>query len=220
MPAASLVKLPDEIPFEHGAIMMCSSATALHALRQARLRPGEAVAIFGIGGLGISAVQLARAFGAEPVFAVDIQPGKLGLAKALGAVPVNAAQEDPVKELRRLTGGRGVDVALELIGLPLTMRQAVRCLAIKGRAALAGITDKTFEIAPYDELLNKEAEVIGVSDHLAQELPLLLDWARQGKLDLSRAITRTVPLEANAINQVLDGLEGFGGEVRVVVVPE
>jgi len=220
MPAASLVKLPDEIPFEHGAIMMCSSATALHALRQARLRPGEAVAIFGIGGLGISAVQLSRAFGAEPVFAVDIQPGKLALAKALGAVPVNAAQEDPVKELRRLTAGRGVDVSLELIGLPLTMRQAVRCLAIKGRAALAGITDKTFEIAPYDELLNKEAEVIGVSDHLAQELSLLLAWARQGKLDLSRAITRTVPLEANAINQVLDGLEGFGGEVRVVVVPE
>jgi 2-desacetyl-2-hydroxyethyl bacteriochlorophyllide A dehydrogenase len=220
MPAASLVRLPAEIPFAHGAIMMCSSATALHALRQARLRPGESVAVFGAGGLGISAVQLARACGAGQVYAIDIQPAKLELARSLGAVPVNAAEDDPVQALRQLTGGRGVDVALELIGLPLTLRQAVRALAIHGRAALAGITDKTFEIAPYDELLNKEAAVIGVSDHLARELPLLLDWARQGKLDLSRVVSRTVPLEAEAINEVLDGLERFGSEVRVVVTPD
>lgn len=219
IPSASLVRLPDAISFEHGAVMMCSSATSLHALRQARLKPGESVAIFGIGGLGISAVQLARAFGSATVFAIDIQPNKLELAKALGAVPVNASEDDPVKEVRRLTAGRGVDVALELIGLPLTMRQAVRSLAIKGRAALAGITEKAFEIAPYDDLLNKEAEIIGVSDHLAQELPMLLEWAAQGKLDLSRVVTRTVPLEAEAINDTLDRLERFGQDVRVVVVP-
>ena len=144
----------------------------------------------------MSAIQLARAFGAREVFAVDIKPGKLEMARRFGAVPVNAAACEPVAEIRRLTGGRGVDVALELIGLPATMRQAVQSLAIKGRAALAGLMDKTFEIAPYMEVLNKEAEIIGVSDHLAQELPGLIEWVRQGKLDLSRIITRTVPLEA------------------------
>ncbi len=157
--------------------------------------------------------------GAREVFAVDIRPGKLAMAERFGAVPVNAAECEPVAEIGRLTGGRGVDVALELIGLPLTMRQAVQSLAIKGRAALAGITDKTFEVAPYEELLNQEAEIIGVSDHLAQELPLLIEWVRQGKLDLSCVITRTVPLEAEAINETLDRLDKFSGDVRVVITP-
>ena len=150
---------------------------------------------------------------------MDIKPGKLAWAERLGAVPVNAAACDPVAEIGRLTGGRGVDVALELIGLPVTMRQAVQCLAIQGRAALAGITEKTFEVAPYMEVLNKEAEIIGVSDHLAQELPQLLEWARRGALDLSGVITRTVPLEARAVNEALDGLERFGEEGRVVIKP-
>src|SRR5262249_5858425 len=118
MPVRSLFRLPPEIPFEQGAILMCSSATSMHALYKARLQPGETAAVFGIGGLGLSAVQLAKAFGAREVFAVDIKPGKLALAKKLGAVAVNALEVDPVKELKRLTDGRGVDVALELIGLP------------------------------------------------------------------------------------------------------
>jgi propanol-preferring alcohol dehydrogenase len=218
MPARSVFRLPEEIPFAQGAIMMCSSATSLHALKKARLAAGESVAVFGAGGLGLSAIQLARAFGAREVFAVDIKPAKLEMARTFGAVAVNAATCEPVAEIQRLTGGRGVDVSLELIGLPATMRQAVQSLAIKGRAALAGLMDKTFEIAPYMELLNKEAEIIGVSDHLAQELPGLIEWVRQGRLDLSRVITRTVPLDAGAINEVLDGLERFGQDGRVVVV--
>ncbi len=134
-------------------------------------------------------------------------------------MPVNAAASDPVAQIRELTGGRGVDVALELIGLPLTMRQAVQSLAILGRAALAGLMQGTFEIAPYAELLNKEAEIIGVSDHLASELPALLELARTGKLDLSGDVIRTVPLEAGAVNEVLDRLEKFGDDVRVVITP-
>ena len=219
MPARSVFRLPEEIPSEQGAILMCSSATALHALNKARLRAGESVAVFGVGGLGLSAIQLAKVFGAREVFAVDIKPGKLALAEQFGAVPINAGACEPVAEIGRLTGGRGVDVALELIGLPLTMRQAVRSLAIQGRAALAGITDKTFEVAPYMEVLNKEAEIIGVSDHLAQELPQLLQWARGGALDLSRVITRTLPLDAKAVNDALDDLERFGGEARMVILP-
>jgi D-arabinose 1-dehydrogenase-like Zn-dependent alcohol dehydrogenase len=219
MPARNVFPLPDEIPFSQGAVMMCSAATSLHALRKGRLKAGETVAVFGMGGLGYWAVQLARAMGASKVLAVDIRPAKLELAKALGALPVDAVKGDPVKQIRELTAGRGVDVALELVGLPVTMRQAVLSLGIHGRAALAGITEQRFEIYPYDEVLNKEAEIIGVSDHLARELPLLIEWARQGKLDLTRGVTRTVPLDADAINNVLDRLERFGDDVRVVVTP-
>ena len=217
VPERSVFRLPDEIPFEQGAILMCSSATSLHALNKARLRPGETVAVFGVGGLGISAVQLARALGAARVFAIDINPRKLELAARFGAISVDASTGNPVERIQELTGGRGADVALELVGLPLTMRQAVQSLGILGRAALVGLTQESFEIAPYSELLNKEAEVIGVSDHLASEIPLLLDLARTGKLDLSHGIIRTVPLEAAAVNGVLDRLEEFDDDVRVVI---
>jgi 2-desacetyl-2-hydroxyethyl bacteriochlorophyllide A dehydrogenase len=219
VPERSVFHLPDEIPFEQGAILMCSSATSLHALNKARLRSGETVAVFGVGGLGISALQLAKTLGASQVFAADINPRKLELATRFGAVPVNASTGNPVERIHELTGGRGVDVSLELVGLPLTMRQAVQSLAILGRAALVGLTQEAFEVVPYSEILNKEAEIIGVSDHLASEIPLLLDLARTGKVDLSHGLIRTVPLEAGAVNGVLDRLEKFGDDVRVVITP-
>ena len=219
LPERSVFRLPDEIPFEQGAILMCSSATSLHALHKARLRPGETVAIFGAGGLGISALQLARHLGAAQVFAVDINSRKLDLAQSFGAVPVDATLRDPVEQIRELTHGRGVDVALELVGLALTMHQAVRSLAILGRAALVGLSQENFEFAPYAELLNKEAEIIGVSDHLASEIPVLLELARTGKLDFSHGVISTVPLEAGVVNDALDRLEKFGDDVRVVIRP-
>jgi D-arabinose 1-dehydrogenase-like Zn-dependent alcohol dehydrogenase len=219
VPEPSVFRLPEEVPFEQGAILMCSSATSLHALNKARLRSGESVAVFGIGGLGVSAIQLAKQLGAGQVFAVDINPRKLELATRFGAIPVDAATDDPVARIHELNGGRGVDVALELVGLPLTMRQAVQSLGQLGRAALVGLTRETFEVAPYGEILNKEAEIIGVSDHLASEIPALLDLARTGKLDLSQGVIRTVPLAADAVNDALDRLEEFRDDVRVVVVP-
>lgn len=219
VPARNLVALPASIPFAQGAIMMCSSATSFHALKKARLAPGDSVAVFGLGGLGFSAAQLAKALGAGAVYGVDVKSSKLALAERHGVIPVDATAVDPVKEIQRLTGGRGVDVALELIGLPLTMRQSLGVLANGGRAALAGITNQSFEVRPYEELLNKEAELIGVSDHLGRELPELIEHAREGRLDLSSAVTRSVPLEAAAVNEVLDGLESFGDDVRVVITP-
>jgi propanol-preferring alcohol dehydrogenase len=219
IPARGAFLLPDEIPIEHAAIMMCSSSTSLHALNKARLKPGESVAIFGVGGLGISALQLAMAFGSNQVFAVDVKRKKLEMAERLGAIPVDASASDPVKEIMAQTRGRGVDVALELIGLPLTMKQAVSSLAVLGRAALAGLTDQSFLISPYQELINKEAEVIGVSDHLAQEIPQLIEWARNGKLDFSDVIAESIPLDAEKINEVLDSLDEFSEEIRVVITP-
>ena len=220
VPARNTVPLPDKVSFEHGAILMCSSATSFHALRKARLRPGETVAVFGAGGLGMSAVQLARAFGALEVYAVDINDARLKLAETFGAVPVNASQSDPVAEIRRLTRGRGVDVTLEVIGLTQTMEQAVQSLAVLGRAVMVGIAARPFEIDSYRELLGKEAEVIGSSDHLLWELPLLIEFVCQGKLDLSKVVTRTVSLDADAINEALDALERFGGKVRTVITPQ
>lgn len=219
VPARNAVHLADEVPFEQGAIMMCSSSTSFHALRKSELQAGETVAVFGVGGLGMSAIQLAQIMGAMDVYAVDINADRLELAESLGAIPVNAATADPVETLQELTGGLGVDVALELIGFPQTMRQAVRSLGVFGRAVIAGITREPFEIYSYGELLGKEAVVRGSDDHLLSELPLLVEFARRGLLDLSDVVTRTVPLDAGEINAVMDELEAFGGGVRTVIVP-
>ena len=219
VPARNAVPLADKVSFEQGAVLMCSSSTSFHALRKGRLKPGETVAVFGAGGLGMSAIQLARAFGAIQVLAVDINQSKLELAERFGAVPVNASLGDPVAEIRRLTGGRGVDVAVEVIGLKRTMEQAVQSLAVLGRAVMVGISDEPVAIDTYSELLCKEAEVIGSSDHLLWELPLLVEWVRQGKLDLSQVVTQTVPLDAEAINRAMDDLQQFGSAVRTVITP-
>jgi 2-desacetyl-2-hydroxyethyl bacteriochlorophyllide A dehydrogenase len=219
VPARNALALPDEIRFEEGATLMCASATAFHALRKSRLKAGETAAVFGAGGLGMSAIQLARACGALDVFAVDINEEKLQLATHYGAIPVNARQVAPVAEIRRLTNGKGVDVALELIGLPQTMRQTVQCLGVMGRAVIAGIGDRPLEIDTYRELLGNEVEIIGSNDHLFQELPVLIELARRKVLDMSRIVTRVVPLEADAINHTLDALEQFGSDVRTVIVP-
>jgi propanol-preferring alcohol dehydrogenase len=219
VPARNAVLLPEEVSFEHGAALMCSSATSFHALRKARLAPGESVAVFGVGGLGMSAIQLARAFGALDIFAVDINNAKLKLAETYGATPVNASQADPVTTIRHLTRGRGVDVALEVIGLKKTMEQAVQSLAILGRAVLVGLADQPIAVDSYHEILGKEAEIIGSADHLLWELPLLVEYVRQGKLDLSQVVTHRAPLEATAVNETMDALERFGGHVRTVITP-
>jgi propanol-preferring alcohol dehydrogenase len=217
VPARNAFRLPENISYEHGAIVMCSSATSYHALRKSRLQTGESVAVFGVGGLGMSALQLARAFGALEVYAVDIQPNKLRLARALGAISIDARQADPVAELKRMTGGRGVDVALELIGLQVTMQQAFESLAIFGRAVMVGVTGQILQIAPYRSMVGKETELIGSSDHLAQELPAVLELARRGLLQLGEVVTDTVSLDAGAINLAMDRLEHYGEDIRTVI---
>ena len=218
VPIRGIFKLPYSVSFEHASVMMCSSSTSLHALRKTRFKPGESIAIFGLGGLGISALQLAKVFGAAQIYAIELDSNKLETAKEMGAIPINAKNVDPVEKIMELTNGDGVDVALELIGLPLTMDQGVRSLARFGRLGLVGITTDKFDVNSY-EAICREKEIIGVSDHLLSEIPLLLDLAEQGKLDLSKIVTKIVPLEAEAINEVHLQLKSYKADFRTVIKP-
>jgi 2-desacetyl-2-hydroxyethyl bacteriochlorophyllide A dehydrogenase len=227
IPARSVFPLPEAIPFEQGAVMMCSSATALHALRKGRLAAGERVAIFGAGGLGMSAIQLAAVLGALTVIAVDRDAGRLALAERLGAIPVKTATSSEdwqslassiPDEIRRLTGGRGVDVALDFVSAPATLRPAIASLAPFGRVVAVGLGQEPVPIYPYQEIINREAEIIGCSDHLASEIPLLTELVCRGSLDLTPVVTDVIPLDADAINAALDRLERHGaGGVRTVI---
>ena len=218
VPARNVFLLPDEIPFELGAIMMCSSATALHALNKARLKPDQSVAIFGFGGLGFSALQLAKAFGCREVYVVDIKPAKLDSISAFGGVAIDATAGDPVDQIRKATDGKGVDVSIELVGSAITMGQAVRSLGVFGRAALVGLTAESMSVLPYPEVINKEVEILGVSDHLATELPLLMQLARNGKLCFPQGTLRSIDLDAAQINDALDEVEKSSDYIRTVIV--
>jgi propanol-preferring alcohol dehydrogenase len=214
VPQRNVIPVPGAVPLEHAAVMMCSSATALHAIRKSRLAPGESIVIFGAGGLGMSAIQLAGILGAATVYAVDINPAKLLAARRLGAVPIDA--QDPVAAL--LENG-GVDVALDLVGSAAVMEQCMRSLAPMGRAVAVGLTAASFPVGPYTDLVTGESELIGASDHTAAEIIELLAFAQAGQLDLRAVVQRQVPLDADAVNEALDDLEQFGDTVRTVIVP-
>jgi propanol-preferring alcohol dehydrogenase len=98
------------------------------------------------------------------------------------------------------------------------MRQAVQALAVQGRAVVAGLADEPLELDTYRDLLGKEAELIGANDHLLQEMPMLLELARRGALDLREVVARTVPLDAAAVNGALDDLDAFRAPARTVIV--
>jgi D-arabinose 1-dehydrogenase-like Zn-dependent alcohol dehydrogenase len=99
------------------------------------------------------------------------------------------------------------------------MGQAVRCLGILGRAALVGLTAESMSVLPYTELINKEVEVIGVSDHLATELPLLMQLARNGKLCFPQGTLCSVGLDAVQINAALDAVAKSTDHIRTVIIP-
>ncbi len=219
-PARNAIPVADAVSAPAAAIMMCSSATAFHALRKARMSAGDRVAVFGVGGLGMSAVQLARACGAAEVFAVDVDADKLRVAAAYGAQPIDATAGASDVQLRARTHGRGVDVALEFAGLPVTQQQAVASLAVHGRVALAGISGTPFAVDSYATVINREAEIIGVSDHLHGELGTLMEFTRRGLLDLESVIAERLPLDARQINRRLDALASFHGRTRSVIVME
>jgi propanol-preferring alcohol dehydrogenase len=222
VPERNAVPLPHNVSFEQGAIMMCSSATSLHALRKGRLTAGESVLIVGTGGLGMSAIQLAHVHGASRVIAVDRDEAKLALASRFGAETINASGLTPsqvVDAVLALTQGRGVDLSLELVGHADTLQVALRALAPQGRAVVVGLNDVPVAIDTYRHLIGREAELIGSNDHLLSELHELMELASRGRLDLQDVVTQTVPLEAGAINAVLDALHAGTAPVRTVVVP-
>lgn len=217
VPAFNAIPIPDEVSSDVASIMMCSTATAYHALRLGDLKPGQSVAVLGFGGLGVSAVQLARALGAAQVFAVDVVPEKLQLAASFGATPLDARETPVHKAILGATDGKGVDVVVEFTGNAEVARGGLRATSPGGRLMIVAINLRKFEFDPFTDLLVRERRIIGCSDHTRAELVELMELARTGKIDLSRAITRTVPLEAGAINGVLDDLERGSGHLRTVI---
>jgi len=214
IPAKDLIKLPTEIPLEEASIISDAMSTPFHALKnRANLRPGDSVVIYGVGGVGLNAVQIATALGAF-VIAVDKVEEKLQHARKLGASEtINVDVENPVKAVRRITGG-GADVAVEAIGIPEVMRMAYNSVRWGGRVVIVGYSHKDLTISAA-RLMFREIEVYGSLGCRIVDFPPLIDMVRRGKLEL--LVSNKMPLDQ--INEALEMLKKGKIKTRAIVIP-
>src|SRR6266571_4840013 len=196
----SVVKIDRELPLDRAALVGCGVLTGVGAaLRTSGLEAGQTVAVFGCGGVGLAIVQGARIGGARQIIGVDVFDGKLEMARRVGATHVvNSANDDPVKAVRALTKGAGVDHAFEAVGNATLVRQAIESLAIRGTATIVGVLppDATIEF-PW-MAIRPECRVqtsrMG-SNRFRLDIPLYLEFYRQGRLLLDEMVTRRGRLE-------------------------
>lgn len=214
IPAKDLIKLPTEIPLEEASIISDAMSTPFHALKnRANVRPGDSVVIYGVGGVGLNAVQIAVALGAF-VIAVDKVEEKLQHARDLGASEtINVDVENPVKAVRRITGG-GADVAVEAIGIPEVMRMAYNSVRWGGRAVIVGYSHKDLTISAA-RLMFREIEIYGSLGCRIVDFPPLVDMVRRGKLKL--LVSNKMPLDQ--INEALEMLKKGKIRTRAIVIP-
>ena len=214
IPAKDLIKLPTEIPLEEASIISDAMSTPFHALKnRANLRPGDSVVIYGVGGVGLNAVQIATALGAF-VIAVDKVEEKLQHARKLGASEtINVDVENPVKAVRRITGG-GADVAVEAIGIPEVMRMAYNSVRWGGRVVIVGYSHKDLTISAA-RLMFREIEVYGSLGCRIVDFPPLIDMVRRGRLKL--LVSNKMPLDQ--INEALEMLKKGKIKTRAIVIP-
>jgi D-arabinose 1-dehydrogenase-like Zn-dependent alcohol dehydrogenase len=217
VPVSALLKLPDSVPFEQAALLPSSVATPFRALTAtAGLRPGEAVGIWGVGGLGTHAVQVARLLGAAPVIAVDPVPAARERAVRLGAdVALDPASENLGHELRAATRGALLDVAVDLSGGPGAAAQVVAALADAGRAVLVG-PSATVPVSDSRPLALGRRRVLGHLGSTAADLARVLRLVEFGRLDLAASVTGVRPLE-DAVAAVAEAARTTGESVRLVL---
>lgn len=200
----ALAALPDGLPVEHGALLGCGVLTGAGTVfNSARVRPGESVVVIGCGGVGLSAVNAAAIAGAGPVIAVDVDDAVLELARAMGATETLRGDVEPVpKAVRRLTGG-GADHAIEALGRPATMAQAVDCVRPGGTASLVGIAGptETLELSALATVwFNRRIQgVLMGANHFPRDIPRLADLALDGRLHLDLLATDRLPLDDLAV---------------------
>ena len=207
----NMVHLPNEVDTLSASALGCRFMTAYHGLAdRVRIRPGEWAAVFGAGGVGLSAVQIATALGAR-VIAVDISADKLARATAEGALAtVNARDGSPVKTIREISSG-GADVTVDALGSSDTAVPAVLSLKKGGRHLQIGLTgqqDKGTIALPVDVMTLKEIEFIASFGCPVTSYPGLLALVATGRVNPKRLVGKTLPVEG--VNAALEEMTTYG----------
>ena len=221
VPERSCIPLPDDVPWDVAALVGCAITTGIGAVwNTAGVRPGERVAVFGCGGVGLSAVLGAAAVGASPVVAVDLAEEKLAAAEELGATGTVAwagGAEETAEAVREASGG-GVDYAFEATGRPEAMLAAFLSTRARGAAVLIGIARED-AVLPLPAILVPRAErrILGCAYGSARperDFPAILGLYRDGRLPLERLVSHRLPLDG--IDEAFDLLR-TGTPRRIVL---
>jgi 2-desacetyl-2-hydroxyethyl bacteriochlorophyllide A dehydrogenase len=217
VPARCLFFIRPDIPFAEAAIITDAIATSYRALAsRVRIRPGETLAVIGVGGLGIHAVQIARALGAR-VIAIDINENALAAAREMGAEETfQAADEDLLKKVLELSGGKGIDAAADFVGRPETQSLGLNMLKVAGRFVAVGYNAVDPFHVNSQLLVSRELELYGSRACGRNDLAETIELVSSGKI--KPFVGGLYPLsEANA---ALDALERGDLVGRFVLVPE
>jgi S-(hydroxymethyl)glutathione dehydrogenase / alcohol dehydrogenase len=209
----AVVKIADDIPLNIGCLVGCGVMTGAGAVfNTAKVPAGATVAVFGCGGIGLSAVNGAAIAGADRIIAIDTISSKLDVAKEMGATDViNASNVDPVEAIKDLTGG-GVEYSFEAVGLKLTAEQSFQCLRAGGTATIIGMVPfgMKIELHGYDFLRERKIQGSSMgSNRFRVDMPRLLNAWKKGDLKLDYLISSHIGLD-----DINDGYANLkGGEV-------
>ncbi len=219
--AKQAVKVDPAAPPEAAGLIGCGVMAGFGAaVNTGEVRRGETVAVFGCGGVGNAAILGSAVAGARQIIAVDLDDRKLDWAKGFGATDtVNASAGDPVEAIQALTGGLGVDVAIEAIGLPQTFVQAFNARDLAGRLVLVGVPSPDAKVElPMIEIFGRGGSTKSswYGDCLpTRDFPLLIDMHLSGRIDLGLFVSETIPLEG--VEEAFHKMER-GEVLRSVVV--
>ncbi|GAB3213421.1 Zn-dependent alcohol dehydrogenase [Marinactinospora thermotolerans] len=215
VPTSAVVPLPDGIQPHNAALLGCAVLTGVGAVtNSARVRPGQSVAVIGLGGVGLAVLQGARLAGADPIIAVDVSPAKEELATRLGATHFRLAGDGLSREIRGLTGGRGVDHAFEVVGSAAAIRQAWSATRRGGSTTVVGVGAKddrlsfnALELFHFARTLR--GCVYGSADP-ATDIPELARHVHDGAIDLAAMVTDEITLAElpDAFHRMLEGKGG------------
>jgi D-arabinose 1-dehydrogenase-like Zn-dependent alcohol dehydrogenase len=218
--AAGLTRVPDNVPLEQAAILADAVSTPFGAVvNTGKVVIGESVGVWGVGGVGTHIVQLARLVGAVPIIAVDLNPAVRDRALELGAdYAFDSRDQDFADKLAEVTGGRGLDVAFDAVGLKVTFEQALNSLTGGGRLVGVGMSAESPTVGPTSMFGLTRRQVLGHLGYHNKDIETLAQLVSRGRLDLSRSISQIIPLE-----DIADGIRildtGEGNPIRVLVQP-
>lgn len=201
VPSAAAVRIPNSIPIAQAALLGCGVLTGYGAVvNTARLEPGETVAVVGCGGVGLNAIQGARIGHASQIIAIDPREDRLALARELGATCALVPDETNVKIIRDMTGGRGVDVAIEVAGRQATIDDAIRMTRPGGRAVIVSAPDRSvlLNVPVFNGLVMTEKTIKGSlygSSHVQSDVGHLASLFETGQLIHDKLVTASFDLD-------------------------
>lgn len=223
-PATAVFPIAPEIAIHEVCILGCAVPTAYSAvLHQGQVKPGQTVAIVGAGGVGSNIIQMAHAFGAGEIIAVDIREEKLAAARRLGATQgVNGAEGDPAAQIMELTGGRGVDVAFEALGMADTVVTAFESVREGGRVVIVGLAPASVT-APIEitRLVRRSVSIEGsFGARMRSDLPDLIKLVAKGAVNTEQLVTQRFTLEDAGEAYAALSRGEITGRAMVVVDPD